>query len=241
MTKPIQVNLPDGSIVLVRKIGKVHLCDELVLHTVLFAKEFTHNLISVGRLADQFGIMVKFSLNKCFFYTHDNARVLAIGRRNGGLYFLQTSSSPHTGTTDIAGTVATVDGSIDAHHVSHSACSTAKSGFGLHTSSAEVYKSHSVSTSNTFNLSHARLGHVSLSKMKHMDIFNCHGITKYHCDACILAKCHKLPFPKSSSRASVPFELVHVDLWGPYRVKTLNGHHIFLQLWMIIQELLGLF
>uniref|UniRef100_A0A803M4N9 Integrase catalytic domain-containing protein n=1 Tax=Chenopodium quinoa TaxID=63459 RepID=A0A803M4N9_CHEQI len=39
---------------------------------------------------------------------------------------------------------------------------------------------------------------------------------------------HKHPFPISSSHASCAFELIHVDLWGPYRHSTLSGAHYFL-------------
>lgn len=48
------------------------------------------------------------------------------------------------------------------------------------------------------------------------------------CDACVLAKQHKLPFDNSSSYASKIFELVHMDLWGPYRTQAYCGARYFL-------------
>lgn len=35
------------------------------------------------------------------------------------------------------------------------------------------------------------------------------------CDACLQAKCHQFPFPKSSSVSSNPLDLIHSDVWGP--------------------------
>lgn len=45
-----------------------------------------------------------------------------------------------------------------------------------------------------------------------------------------LAKQCKLSFLVSTSHASFPFELVHCDLWGPYRIPTYNGCKYFLTL-----------
>nr|GEW43748.1 hypothetical protein [Tanacetum cinerariifolium] len=36
-----------------------------------------------------------------------------------------------------------------------------------------------------------------------------------------------LPFPKSNTRSLVPFELLHVDLWGTYKTSALNGARYF--------------
>ena len=74
---------------------------------------------------------------------------------------------------------------------------------------------------------HARLGHVSLSKMKHIPIYNCSGLTEFNCDICSCVKFHKLPFDKSLNRAVDCFDLVHMDLWGPYRVAALDGTNYF--------------
>ncbi|KAE8725286.1 hypothetical protein F3Y22_tig00009003pilonHSYRG00075 [Hibiscus syriacus] len=39
-----------------------------------------------------------------------------------------------------------------------------------------------------------------------------------------LAKQTRLPFPISQSRSNLPFQLIHMDLWGPYRISTHSGH-----------------
>ncbi|KAK9725725.1 hypothetical protein RND81_05G164700 [Saponaria officinalis] len=73
------------------------------------------------------------------------------------------------------------------------------------------------------DLLHARLGHTSLSKMQHIPDAKCTHLKHYHCDVCVLAKMHQFPFNKSDSRAALPFELVHIDLWGPYKTATISG------------------
>ncbi|XP_074291707.1 uncharacterized protein LOC141618491 [Silene latifolia] len=85
-------------------------------------------------------------------------------------------------------------------------------------------------TFTVVRLMHARLGHSALSSMKHVvpqasSLMNDKG---FHCDTCLMAKHHKSPFPTSTSITNAPFELIHVDLWGPYRVLALNGASYFL-------------
>lgn len=81
-------------------------------------------------------------------------------------------------------------------------------------------------TSNV-NLFHAMLGHLSVGKLKHMKT-SFSDLDKFSCDACILAKHHKLPFTESHSRSPVSFDLLHIDLWGPYRTTTYSGARYFL-------------
>ncbi|KAE8667521.1 Protein QUIRKY [Hibiscus syriacus] len=38
----------------------------------------------------------------------------------------------------------------------------------------------------------------------------------------------RLPFPVSNSRTTTPFTLIHIDLWGPYRISTHAGQRFFL-------------
>lgn len=43
-----------------------------------------------------------------------------------------------------------------------------------------------------------------------------------------IAKQSCLPFSSSSSHASQLFKFVHMDLWGPYKILTINGYRYFL-------------
>lgn len=77
---------------------------------------------------------------------------------------------------------------------------------------------------------HMRLGHASspvLHKISSVSPYLCDESNK-KCPICPLSKQTKLPFPVSNSRADHIFDLIHVDLWGPYAHETTNGCRFFL-------------
>ncbi|KAL2893940.1 Retrovirus-related Pol polyprotein from transposon TNT 1-94 [Bienertia sinuspersici] len=76
---------------------------------------------------------------------------------------------------------------------------------------------------------HQRMGHAPMAKVsKVMGIPNTKQGSEEVYLTCPIAKFTKLPFNVSKSRASEPFELVHIDTWGPYRVQARNEHSYFL-------------
>ena len=79
-----------------------------------------------------------------------------------------------------------------------------------------------------FALVHARLGHTSLSKMQHISLCQHPLPNTIACDICLSTKMHRLPFNKSNITTTFPFQLVHLDVWGPYRVANICGAHYFL-------------
>ncbi|KAG8483501.1 hypothetical protein CXB51_023279 [Gossypium anomalum] len=85
------------------------------------------------------------------------------------------------------------------------------------------------SIANSISLWHARLGHVPVNKLNRLSFFHNLPINKdFTCSICPMARQSKLPFPPSVSRATTPFSLLHLDVWGPYRVSTHSGHRFFL-------------
>ncbi|KAL8126916.1 hypothetical protein AgCh_014006 [Apium graveolens] len=66
---------------------------------------------------------------------------------------------------------------------------------------------------------HNRLGHVppAVLKLLPMDGLT-HDIAL--CDSCLMVKQTRFSFPNSHTTSFVIFELVHIDLWGPYHYKT---------------------
>ncbi|GKB89372.1 retrovirus-related pol polyprotein from transposon TNT 1-94 [Tanacetum coccineum] len=74
---------------------------------------------------------------------------------------------------------------------------------------------------------HDRLGHTSVSKLVYIPECKQFDVLIFHCESCMLSKQHKLPFPISTSIQSVPFALLHMDLWVPYKKPALNGAHYF--------------
>ncbi|KAK4389825.1 Retrovirus-related Pol polyprotein from transposon RE2 [Sesamum angolense] len=72
-----------------------------------------------------------------------------------------------------------------------------------------------------------RLGHPSLSVLKYVpDVKSID--TSVTCMVCPLAKQSRLPFSTCEIHSKNPFELIHVDLWGPYKTPTLDGCNYFL-------------
>lgn len=85
-------------------------------------------------------------------------------------------------------------------------------------------------TVKDIHLWHHRMGHVSNERLMVLS-------TKYPyisakkldvCDSCHLAKQKRLHFTLSSSCSSKSFELIHMDIWGPCSVISMQGFRYFL-------------
>ena len=73
------------------------------------------------------------------------------------------------------------------------------------------------------NIQQKRLGHAPI------DVINKHDSLRFlsdkdqsHCTVCPIAKQTKLPFALSTHKSEAVFELLHCDIWGPYKVPTHN-------------------
>ncbi|KAM0002197.1 putative RNA-directed DNA polymerase [Helianthus debilis subsp. tardiflorus] len=79
------------------------------------------------------------------------------------------------------------------------------------------------------NTWHKRLGHVSISKLSHLDFAKDLSLnSKHFCDSCNKAKFTRLPFAISASKTNACFELVHCDVWGKYRTPSFTQARYFL-------------
>ncbi|GJV13486.1 cysteine-rich receptor-like protein kinase 8, partial [Tanacetum coccineum] len=86
----------------------------------------------------------------------------------------------------------------------------------------------STNSKDSTMLWHSRLGHPSTSTLQQIKSISvsCNEISE--CNICPLAKNHASPFTLSTSHASKPFELIHLDIWGPYKTPTINKCKYFL-------------
>uniref|UniRef100_A0A1U7YT25 Uncharacterized protein LOC104247922 n=1 Tax=Nicotiana sylvestris TaxID=4096 RepID=A0A1U7YT25_NICSY len=50
----------------------------------------------------------------------------------------------------------------------------------------------------------------------------------FPCNICPMARQTRLPFPDSSIHSSKPFQIIHVDTWGPYHTYAYSGSKYFL-------------
>ena len=72
---------------------------------------------------------------------------------------------------------------------------------------------------------HRRLGHASFGYLRKLlpSLFNGVSDSDFQCQDCILAKSHRTSYHLSLNKRSVPFELIHSDVWGPSPIATRNG------------------
>ena len=79
---------------------------------------------------------------------------------------------------------------------------------------------------------HFRLGHPSHVKIQiihnELHIPNSLSHLSSHCKICHMAKQKCLPFVSHNNMSANPFDIVHIDIWGPFNVSTPVGHRYFL-------------
>ena len=85
------------------------------------------------------------------------------------------------------------------------------------------------------SLWHSRLGHPSFQRLVLLQsvapiINTCNNNKSFDCTICPLVKQKRLPFPSFAHCSISCFDLVHVDIWGPYSTPSLNGSKYFLSI-----------
>src|ERR1044072_2368362 len=77
---------------------------------------------------------------------------------------------------------------------------------------------------------HFRFGHVANKSLIELSkLYPFISVSKHVvCDVCHMAKQKKLPFSVSVHNAKHIFDLVHLDIWGPFRVHSIHNHRYFL-------------
>ncbi|GJS36968.1 probable calcium-binding protein CML46 [Tanacetum coccineum] len=87
---------------------------------------------------------------------------------------------------------------------------------------------------NSYSLWHHRFGHVSDSTLKHIScIPHASKSNKDTCLSCPMAKFTKLPFSDTDSHCQIAFQMIHIDIWGPYKVTTLGQNRLVPSCFMI--------
>ena len=65
-----------------------------------------------------------------------------------------------------------------------------------------------------------------MKKLCH-SLFANFDVSSFKCDVCELAKIHHASFPLTMNKSSVPFMIMHSDVWGPSKFATLDGSRWF--------------
>ena len=205
------LHIPDGTTATITHLGDVQLASDLILHEVLCVPTFTPNLISIAKLTVNPQSSLLFSSTNCILQDHTLKREREIGRLQNGLYKLHAPNLNKPPDASVAGQIS-VGQSCIAQTVSK-------------ISDNIVYNSV---TLNSTQLWHSRLGHPSTFILNKVPLVTPNSVTFDACDICHYFKQHRLAFPHSTFQSTCVFELIHLDVWGPYRQATHNNYSYFL-------------
>ena len=100
----------------------------------------------------------------------------------------------------------------------------------FHFGSMELAASVVVRDDKSFELWHKRMGHPSAKVVGLLPAVS-NGVSEFSnkaCDVCLRAKQTRLSFPISENKTKGIFDMVHCDIWGPYRTPTHSGARYFL-------------
>ena len=75
---------------------------------------------------------------------------------------------------------------------------------------------------------HQRLGHASYRTIHHLPVCTNLPVQSSPCHVCPLAKQSRLPFPIRTIHTSNCFDILHIDIWDPYKIPSLTGARFFL-------------
>ncbi|KZV48565.1 hypothetical protein F511_32101 [Dorcoceras hygrometricum] len=78
---------------------------------------------------------------------------------------------------------------------------------------------------------HCRMGHPSpnkLSSLKNILHFDSTDVDINLCHVCHMSKQKRLPFESHNKTAAHSFELLHIDVWGPFSKYSVDGYRFFL-------------
>ncbi|GKC34074.1 cysteine-rich receptor-like protein kinase 8 [Tanacetum coccineum] len=197
-----KITLPNGDSSKITQIGQVQLKNDILLKDVLCVPTFKFSLLLVSKLTKDNNCIAIFSPN--FYVIQDlrTRRVQGLGRKIGGMYHLLNVLMDQVD----AKLRIDVENSVN---------------YSLFSYSAGVY--NNAICPNMYSLWHHRLGHISVTKMKHVQSFDIPvaNDNETTCLTCRVAKLTKLPYAYSESCSSSVFELISYWIFGgPYKVPT---------------------
>lgn len=200
-TTGLHITLPTGSQVAISHVGAAVLPTGLRLEKVLCVPNFKHNLLSVQKLIKDSNCAVHFFPTHCLILDNITGTLMGVGEAKQGLYYMADHLNRDLPEEWFS--------ALDKRYL----CSNIAVSQGQ----------------TSLELWHNRLGHMPFSKMKQIAELShlSHNSTKV-CLTCPLAKFTKLPYTLSASHAANTFDLVHIDIWGPYKVCTKGKFRFFL-------------
>lgn len=197
------LQLPNGEISSVTHVGNITLNSQITLTNVLCVPSFSYNLLSISKLLQDSSCQVTFLSDTCYLQGQNLKTSLEIGKQENGLYILTDNALQGSESLATVKTHKTHFQVTDDFH------------FNAHVSSIDTW--------------HARLGHAPAHIVQLLPVKS-HNKVLDTCDSCFFAKQSRLSFTDSVHSSANLFDLVHADLWGPYRFKTHDNCSWFLSL-----------
>ena len=179
LEQSVYVTLLDGSVNNVTLGGNVWLDDNIFLRKVLYVPEFKFNLLSVTKFLTDQNLCIHVHPTQCICQDPTTSNIVAVAHDHNGLYILGASGSRSNRGQEL---------SRDRKDTLERQAAVP----GCFTAINKTCKQLSL------EVLHARLGHTSLSKMRHIP--DCKAVlsNNFFCETCILAKTHRLPFDRST-------------------------------------------
>ena len=177
---PINLKLPNGSLVTTCFAGTVLFDQNFYLTDVLYFPNFSFNLISVPKLTLNLHCYLMFNDHECLIQDSCSKRMIGVVELFSGLYILKTPT-------------------VSLGNLPEKSCINKLNNIEFITHSVNSLESHK---DNDCNVWHRRLGHASHDKILEINknfpfvkIVN----SSIPCDTCFYAKQKRLPFPNSTT------------------------------------------
>ncbi|KAL2921093.1 Retrovirus-related Pol polyprotein from transposon RE1 [Bienertia sinuspersici] len=221
MKETPKISLPTGQTSGIIGTGKVKLRNGMELKNVMLIPSFQQNLFSIQKLSRDSNCKVMFLDDYCVIQDNITSEVRGLGKARKGLYYLINESIPYLLTK--------IKGQIEKN------LNREKGDQRCKVMSAEVEmefpaRMQGKPKPSAATLWHMRLGHAPMRRIQKIEGLNgCkNSDEKDVCIICQLVRFIKLPYTISQLRASKPFELIHLDIWGPYKVSARGGYKYFM-------------
>ncbi|XP_075108915.1 uncharacterized protein LOC142180748 [Nicotiana tabacum] len=233
LPKPVYVNLPNSQRVRVTQAGSVYIMSNFIMKNVLFLPSFRYNILSVHRFCQQADSLLIFSAFGAILQAPSMKRPVVLGKLRKGIYLLHSikpSASLLSRIKDSSPFLSSYNRSSSQSLYRMKDFCPSSSSCSRTSNQCLFSVSCSADISSDVTLWHNRLGHLPLINMKNISTIYCSSSSTLldHCDICARARQVKLPFPSSSMSTKDIFELIHIDIWGPYKKPTHDGYRYFL-------------
>nr|XP_016446556.1 PREDICTED: uncharacterized protein LOC107771645 [Nicotiana tabacum] len=211
------VQLLNGEKVIISHTGDLSLFKDKSVHHVLYILDFKFNLMSVSKITKELRCLVAFFPDFCIFQELFTGKVMGIGKEEHGIYILEHKEQD-------------VPKQLPDSRPFHSSSSVNTTSSEFQTNNASAENKNTSECPNETVLWHKRLGHAPLRVLKRIQSLPNVQLKDHFCTVCHVAKQTRVPFPSSNACSINAFDLIHVDVWEPYRVSTHNGRKYFMTL-----------